>query len=85
MSIVKFEGEGAGLGRKQVNGDASSPYNYTVTCKCGSFLGVLGGFKPNDAGQRSMFCPKCNHLTVVSKTAQVEAYIPFDIVKGAPK
>ena len=78
MSVVRFEGEGAGLGKTQNNGDASSPYNYTVTCKCGTFLGVLGGFRANAEGKRSLFCPKCLHATVVGETGQVEGYFPYD-------
>lgn len=82
MSIVRFEGEGAGLGVTKNNGDASSAYNYTVTCKCDTFLGVLGGFRANAEGKRSLYCPKCSHVTVVGPTGQVEGHFFYDPKKA---
>jgi hypothetical protein len=74
---VEFHGEGAGLGRVERGGDASSPFNYMVFCQCNLELGSLGAFKANEAGQRSVYCPQCQNVVIIDDKAQILAVRPL--------
>lgn len=82
---LRFDGNQAGFvvdAKAQASkgaGNASSPFDYSLFCGCGAFLGVLGGFRANEAGQRSCYCPKCEHCTIISATGQILAHKPYDI------
>lgn len=86
---VVFEGQLAGLvenGAGKRGGDANSAFNYTVYCKCVAedgkqvCLGPLGRFRPNDAGERTAYCPRCCHITVIDKNAQVKLHMAYRLV-----
>lgn len=83
MSHLRFDGAGAGLG-KQLGGNANSHYDYTLICTCKTELGVLGLFTPNKAGERSAFCPRCEHVTIVDKNGQT-TYVkaPAEVIAKA--
>lgn len=66
MSRLRFDGQGAGL-NKQLGGNANSPTDYTLICKCEATLGPLAKFMPNKDGIRTALCPKCEHITTVDK------------------
>jgi hypothetical protein len=68
---------------KEVNGigDRSNPVSYNLYCGCGVLLSCLGVLRPNAAGQRSCYCPKCKHATMVGPSGQILGYAPFDITK----
>jgi hypothetical protein len=72
MSQIRYDGEGAGLGKELTNGDRNNAANYTVICKCGVTLGPLARFMQNKDGDRSPFCPMCERLTIVDKNGQVK-------------
>lgn len=74
MSKVLFKGQNAGLSEDVKGGNANSPFDYFVTCGCGTGLGVLGAFSVNPEGRRTIYCARCKHVTVM-KDAQVEKYI----------
>lgn len=74
MSKVLFKGQNAGLSEEAKGGNANSPFDYFVTCGCGTGLGVLGAFSVNPEGRRTIYCARCKHVTVM-KDAQVEKYI----------
>jgi hypothetical protein len=82
MSKILFKGQNAGLGKAASGGDASSVFDYEITCGCGKLLGVLGGFRANEAGTRTLFCPICQHVTLVDKNAQITNYVPFNTLKN---
>ena len=84
---VVFEGQLAGLvegGSK--GGNANSAFDYTLYCKCRAedgkqvCLGPLGRFRQNDAGDRTAYCPRCLHITVVDKNAQVKLHVLYRLV-----
>ena len=70
MSHLRYDGEGAGLGKQERGGDRNSPFNYTVICTCKAELGPLGKFAPNADGARTALCLRCEHITVVDKEGQ---------------
>lgn len=74
MSKVLFKGQNAGLSEDARGGDSNSPFDYFVTCGCGTGLGVLGAFSVNAEGRRTIYCARCKHVTVM-KDAQVERYV----------
>lgn len=80
---LRYDGNTAGLSAVGGTraGDINSPFDWSVICGCNAFLGVLGSFMANTAGQRSLYCPKCCHLTVVSKEGQIQLHAPHDITK----
>lgn len=73
MSHIRFDGQGAGLGERR-GGDTASLNDYTLICTCKTELGPVSGFRPNDAGQRSVYCPKCQHITCVDKEVKIVGY-----------
>ena len=85
MSRLRFDGQGAGLG-KQMGGNANSMADYTIICTCESELGPLAGFFPNPAGERTVLCLRCKHITVINKDGQISAYIaaPKEILEKLP-
>lgn len=84
MSHLRFDGQGAGLGKRQ-SGNANSAADYTLICTCAKELGPLAGFFPNGEGTRTILCLQCNHVTLVGKDGQVKAYIqaPKEILDKA--
>jgi len=76
MSKLDFKGEGAGLGKELRNGDRSNPFNYVITCGCGTELGPLGRFRANGEGVRTPYCPVCRHVTIVKADGQIANYVP---------
>lgn len=78
---LRFDGNKAGLGGRSTSGDTNSPHDYSLICGCGTFLGVLSLFKPNEAGQRSCWCPTCKHGVAIGKEGQVLSYFPHDVTK----
>lgn len=84
MSHLRFDGQGAGL-NKRMGGNANSASDYTLICTCETELGVLARYFPNDSGARSVFCPRCHHITIVNAEGQVTAYVlaPKEIIAKA--
>lgn len=86
MSHLRFDGEGAGLGRQERTGDHNNPANYTLICTCKKELGPLGRFLPNKDGHRSAYCLVCKHITIVSKDGGVSyAEAPQEIIDQMAK
>lgn len=75
MSKLRFDGAGAGLG-KRLGGDANSPADYMLICSCEVELGPLARFLENGEGFRSAWCTRCDHVTIVRGT-QVLRVIPL--------
>jgi hypothetical protein len=86
MSHLRFDGQGAGLGQ-QLGGNANSLTDYTLVCTCKAELGPVAGFRPNESGSRSVYCIKCQHVTVLDKDMTITACIPApkEIVEKAAK
>lgn len=86
MSHLRFDGQGAGLGKRE-GGNANSLADYTLVCTCESELGPVAGFFPNQEGHRSVLCLKCKHVTVINKEGRVAAYIaaPKEILEKAAR
>lgn len=82
MSHLRFDGQGAGLGSRK-GGNANSLTDYTLICSCQAELGPVAGFFPNADGVRTVFCPKCQHITLVNKEGQVAGYVlaPKDLLE----
>ena len=79
--ILRFDGDGCGLGYRSESGDRNEPANYMLFCgSCHHELGPLGRFMANKDGIRSAFCPQCEHATCVKGT-QVYALLTPDQVK----
>jgi hypothetical protein len=72
MSHLRYDGQGAGLGKQERTGNAHDPANYTLICTCKSELGPLGRFTANADGARTAFCPVCQHITLVDKDGSVQ-------------
>jgi hypothetical protein len=82
MSHVRYDGEGAGLGRRERTGNAHDPANYTLICTCKKELGPLGRFLPNKDGHRTAYCLVCKHITVVTKDGSVSyAEAPKEVIE----
>lgn len=45
MAQLRFDGIGAGLGKRSESGDRNDPANYMVMCSCGVELGPLVRFR----------------------------------------
>lgn len=89
MSHIRFDGQGAGLG-KQLGGNANSLTDYTLICTCKSELGPVAGFRANTKGERTVYCLKCKHITILSEKdgrVDVAGYVPApqEIVEKAAK
>jgi len=93
MSRLRFDGAGAGLG-KRLGGDANSMFDYTLLCvpacvnpQTGKTteLGPLGRYRADGLGRRSALCPICNHVSIVDDTGACHAYIHFDVINQLQK
>ena len=86
MSHLRFDGQGAGLG-KQLGGNANSLTDYTLICTCKSELGPVAGFRANESGVRTVYCIQCKHITILDKDAKVTGCVPApkEIVEKAAK
>lgn len=83
MTILRFDGEGAGLGLRR-SGDANEVTSYTLLCgngECSLELGPLGGYTENAEGQRSVCCPRCDMVTAVDENGQLVALVPGEIAR----
>lgn len=86
MSHIRFDGQGAGLGER-LGGDANSLNDYTLVCTCNTDLGPISGFRANDKGERTVYCLKCQHITILDKDIKVAGYVqaPKEIVEMAAR
>jgi hypothetical protein len=82
---IEFHGEGAGLGRVETGGDASSRANYVVFCKCDLQLGPLGKFRVDDLGRSSICCPRCQSVLIIDENAKILSVQPLKAVLAAIK
>lgn len=62
---VEFKGQNAGLSQESRGGNSNSPFDYFVTCGCGTPLGVLGAFSQNAEGRRTIYCPRCEKVCIM--------------------
>lgn len=74
VSTLRFDGLGAGLGKRSTSGDRNDPVNYVLLCSCELELGPLARFLPNKDGYRTALCPRCDHVTIVRGT-QIERVV----------
>lgn len=81
MSKLIYVGSMAGLveGGSDKAGDANSPFDYVLECRCGTILGPLGRFSPNADGHRSAYCPTCLHATIIREDGQIAAVVPVPL------
>lgn len=77
---IEFHGEGAGLGRVEMGGDASSRNNYVLFCQCNIQLGPLGKFRVDILGRSSVCCPRCESVIIVDVNAQIISIQPLSTV-----
>jgi hypothetical protein len=86
MSRLRFDGQGAGL-NERLGGNTASLADYTIICTCNSELGPVAGFRPNESGDRTVYCIKCKHITILDKDAKVTSYIaaPKEIIEKAAR
>lgn len=67
MSMLRFDGQGAGLG-KRLGGDANDAASYTLVCRCGHDAGPLARFLLQPSGIRASRCLICDTVTIIHDT-----------------
>ena len=65
-------------------GNQNSEYDYTLFCQCTVELGPLGRFRPNADGIRTVLCPECDSMTIITKNGQIAKVVKIKKLEDQP-